>query len=194
MSAREERASYDRNAGSGQFTHHFRKLFGEFRSRHLPMIEHYVIQNSGSVEDAEDIFQDALIIYFRRSRSKSFQLDCNPGTFLYAVARNLWRKRLRGRTRRTRRERSLEISSFEEPVSIYEELAPGRMLLRTAFRKLPCPCRRILNYFYFHQKKYEDIARIMGISTVQVAKNQKHRCMQRLRKTLIILHKAVEDK
>ena len=167
--------------GNGMAFPQYRSL----RDRYLPIIRNHVLSNSGSTEDAEDIFQDASIIFLRRMRNPKFQLQCSPGTFLFSIARNLWHKRLRRKLRRQRYIQQEQHTALQEPEFTYEELALEKQQLQAAFRKLSCPCRRLLNFFYFHKMRYDEISEVMGISTPQVAKNQKLRCMQRLRKLLI---------
>src|SRR5690606_6630340 len=58
-------------------------------------IQHLVISNSGTVEDAKDIFQESLMAIFDRIHERKFVLTCQFGTFLYAISRNLWLRQLR---------------------------------------------------------------------------------------------------
>ena len=157
------------------------RTYPVLRSKYLPMITRYVMNNNGRKEDAEDLLQDALIVFIRKTRQKDFQLKCSEGTFDFAIAKNLWKKRLCNSKKEDVLFQGLEHKLAEEPEVLYEAGKVNEEVLRQAFRKLSCPCRRILNYFYFHEKKYEDIIRLMNISTVQVAKNQKLRCIQKLR-------------
>lgn len=150
---------------------------------YLPIISNFIIQNSGTHQDAEDLFQDALIIYMRRSRNNRLVLHCQPGTFIYSIVKNLWKKRLR----RKRYELHYAVNyrehfEVDEPVALYAEHDWSKECLKKAFLRLPCPCRRILNYFYFHEMKYEKIIEVLNISTIQVAKNRKMRCLQQLKK------------
>lgn len=161
-----------------------KRAYPLMKQRYFPIIRSHILRNSGTREDAEDIFHDSILIFYRRTEREGFQLECSPGTFLYSIARNLWRKRLRRKILREKVIEQIQTQMMEEPLAKYEDLGPYQTRLRAAFRKLPCPCRRLLNYFYFHKKKYEEIAVIMGISTAQVAKNQKLRCMQRLRRSM----------
>jgi RNA polymerase sigma factor (sigma-70 family) len=150
---------------------------------YLPIISNFIIQNSGTHQDAEDLFQDALIIYMRRYRNNQLELHCQPGTFIYSIVKNLWKKRLRRKRYELHYAANYrEKCEVDEPVTQYRELDWTKDCLKKAFLRLPCPCRRILNYFYFHEMRYEQIIEVLNISTIQVAKNRKMRCLQQLKK------------
>lgn len=151
------------------------------RSTYLPVIVNYVCRNNGSREDAEDIFQDAVIIYLRKVERGNTELRCQPATYLFSIARNLWKKKLRRKSIHSSAIENINIPVIEEPAYEYIGHAPLTQRLKKAFARLPCPCRRLLNYFYFHKKRYNEIIEILGISSVQVAKNQKLRCMKKLK-------------
>ena len=59
-------------------------------------VKQLVIHNAGSDSDAEDIFQDALIIIFKKIKEESdFKLTAAFNTYIYSIARLLWLKHLR---------------------------------------------------------------------------------------------------
>ena len=61
----------------------------------FPSIMRMVETNSGSKEDAQDIFQEALVVVYRKLKVGSLELECSLKTYLYAVCRNLWMEKLR---------------------------------------------------------------------------------------------------
>ena len=63
--------------------------------RHFPGIVKMVTSNSGSEEDAQDLFQDAVMVIFEKARSNKLSLTSSLYTYLYAICRNLWLKKLR---------------------------------------------------------------------------------------------------
>jgi RNA polymerase sigma factor (sigma-70 family) len=56
----------------------------------FPMIEKMVLNSGGISEQAEDIFQDAMIVAYRKIISGKFELRCKFSTYLYAVSKRLW--------------------------------------------------------------------------------------------------------
>ena len=66
---------------------------------HWPMVSHFVLQNSGSEDDAQDIYQEGVMVFYEKVRDGSLELSCQIKTYLYAVCRRLWLKRLTGKSR-----------------------------------------------------------------------------------------------
>ena len=168
-------------------------LYPTLRSRYLPIIANYVLKNNGTEEDAKDLFHDAMIVFMRKCERQNLELRCSPQTFLFSIAKNLWMKRLRSKKRHFIAIEKHQFNQVAEPELSYSaQLKESNEQLLKAFKRLSCPCRRILNFFYFHHKRYEEIVPVMKISNSQVAKNFKMRCMQKLRKQLLII--IAEDK
>ena len=46
--------------------------------------------------------------------------------------------------------------------------------------KMPFPCNRLLNLFYFQKKRGEEIAQIMNYSGPDSVKTQKSKCMRKI--------------
>ena len=58
-------------------------------------VKKYVIENNGTKDDALDIFQEALVIFCQKVNDRNFTLTSKPETFLYGIAKNLWRNESR---------------------------------------------------------------------------------------------------
>ncbi|MDL2228029.1 hypothetical protein LJC25_00385 [Bacteroidales bacterium OttesenSCG-928-K03] len=64
----------------------------------FPSVEKYVLANSGTTQDAQDVFQDALIIFLKKLES-NVVFSCKTSTYLFAVAKNLWLQKLANKRR-----------------------------------------------------------------------------------------------
>ena len=51
--------------------------------------------------------------------------------------------------------------------------------------KMGNPCKTLLELYYYHKCRMIEIAERLGYNTADVAKNQKAKCMKRLRKLLV---------
>ena len=59
-------------------------------------VKQLVLNNAGSDNDAEDIFQEALIIVFKKLKEdQKFELTSAFTTYIYSISRLLWLKHLR---------------------------------------------------------------------------------------------------
>lgn len=135
----------------------------------FPLINQHVSKNSGSKEDAEDLFQDALVILYKKVKDPEFKLSSSLSTFLFGIAKNLWYQELK------RRNKVLEPEIFEEDFSesdLYKQA-------EEAFKLLGDKCREILILFYYAGKSMSEIAKIMSFSNERVAKTQKYRCIEK---------------
>src|SRR5688572_26893886 len=69
-------------------------VLSELYRTHYPMILNLVCSNSGTEQEAKDVYQESVIAFYERIRQPDFILTCKIGTYLYAVCRRLWLKRL----------------------------------------------------------------------------------------------------
>lgn len=149
---------------------------------HFPKVRKLVRDNSGSSDDAKDVFQDALIIFHRKARSSDFTLTSAISTYLFSVCRNLWREELR------RRNKSLSKWDVEdvpeEPVELAAMLArEGEYsTAEQALRTLGDKCLEVLKRFYIAKESLIDIARSLGFAGEGAAKTRKYKCLEEARK------------
>ena len=63
--------------------------------KYFPSIANYIEQNSGNDQDAEDIFQESIIILLGKVRQSDFNLTSSLKTYLFSIAKNLWLKKIK---------------------------------------------------------------------------------------------------
>lgn len=151
---------------------------------HYPMVRFLVIQNSGSTEEADDVFQDGLMVLLNKVRNGEFQLTASLKTFIYAVCRNIWLKRLKekGKTKLIDFEQPIELPTEEEqPVEDNDVIVQQ---LRVCLEAIGDSCRKILERFYYFRMSMEEIAAELGYTNADNVKNQKYKCILRLRKLM----------
>ena len=61
----------------------------------LPGIIRYIKMNKGSEEDAKDIFQDAVVVLYKKLKDMDIILTTSLQSYLLAISRNLWLTTLR---------------------------------------------------------------------------------------------------
>lgn len=155
-----------------------------------------VTKNSGTYDDARDIFQEAMVILFEKARSGSFRLSSQLGTYLYAVCRKLWLKRLQLQGRYYV---SSDYEIDEHNLSVNEDTEDAKekdatyTMMETALEKLGEPCKSLLESFYIHKKGMNELVEMFGYTNADNAKNQKYKCLMRLKKLFFALYnKGVE--
>ncbi len=163
-------------------------------SRHFGMVQSLIINNSGSSEDARDVFQEAMIVLYERSRSPEFELSCQLKTYLYSICRRLWLKRLNQAQRYVPDMNGLEdLVPVEEEVAEHEKRNNEFQLMENALSSLGEPCKSLLEAFYLRKKNMSEIAGSFGYTNPENAKNQKYKCLMRLRKLFFSEYKNNGD-
>lgn len=153
----------------------------------FPMILFLVTKNNGSEEDAEDVFQDSLIIVFKKINANEFDLNCSFRTYLYSVSRNLWLQKLTKRRQYTVEFNDIEnfvtFPDYASKESNLEELEKLR-LYQQHFLTLSDDCQKVLMLF-MKKVALKDIAVQMGFKTEKYAKTRKYLCKEELKKRIV---------
>jgi RNA polymerase sigma factor (sigma-70 family) len=150
---------------------------------HYSMIQTLIINNSGTSDDARDIFQEAIIVLYEKAKSGSFELHAQLKTYLYAVSRRLWLKKLAQRQRYSGDlANAPETIATEDDVEIYEHRTEDFELMERALINLGEPCKELLESYYLQKKNMSAIAKEFGYTNADNAKNQKYKCLMRLKK------------
>ena len=69
------------------------KVIAEIYSQYFPSVRHFIYRNNGSIDDARDIFNDAIVVVLMKAREGTLELKCSLKTYVYAICRNLWLKK-----------------------------------------------------------------------------------------------------
>ena len=73
-------------------------IIKEFYQRNWIMIRNYIIKNGGTEQEAEDIFQDALVCLYRKGITNALTMHiASIHTYFYAICKNMWLSHLRNR-------------------------------------------------------------------------------------------------
>jgi RNA polymerase sigma factor (sigma-70 family) len=149
---------------------------------------HWITGAGGDDADAADIFQEAMVVLFEKARSEDFRLSCRIGTYLFAICKHLWYKKLEHRKR-------MPVSmpdsagspegfdpAYEDDIKVHEEREEHYTQLDAALETLGEPCRSLLRAFYHQDKSMLEIAADFGYTNPDNAKTQKYKCLMRLKK------------
>jgi RNA polymerase sigma factor (sigma-70 family) len=143
----------------------------EIYAKYLPRITRFIQLNGGSAEDAKDIFQEAIVRIYRKSKSPDFLITSQFYTFLYGVCRNLWGNQLQ---KKFRTEVSLTDNHAYEQIPD-TDVGAGRseedQLFWDAFALLGRDCQQLLQLF-FVKVKMEEIVKRLGLSSTGYAKKK----------------------
>jgi RNA polymerase sigma factor (sigma-70 family) len=150
---------------------------------YFPMVLQLIINNSGTPDDAKDIYQEAIIVLYNKVKGGEFELSSKLKTFIYSVCRRLWLKRLHQIHRY-----GGDIRDFQEhlPVEDDVDLQSDRDIqfgkMQTSLGLLGEPCKTIIEDFYINNRSMQEICEKFGYTNADNAKTQKYKCLQRLKK------------
>jgi RNA polymerase sigma factor (sigma-70 family) len=158
--------------------------------QHYSAIQTFILNNSGSVEDARDIFQEAIIVLYEKSKSDTFSLTCQLRTYVYSICRRLWLKRLQQLSRYSAPADHLEeVVPVEEDLEEHEKRNADFVLMEQAMSKIGEPCKSLLDAYYLQKKTMQDISAEFGYTNADNAKTQKYKCLVRLKKLFFAQYK-----
>lgn len=157
-------------------------------NQHYPIVTKWIQNNGGAEHDAADVYQEAMVVLYEKSQDESFRLSCKIGTYLFAVSKHLWYKKI------SKQQRAPGLLpedagfndnrdwAYEDDISAHKERELYYSQLNTALEQLGEPCRSLLKAFYHEDKSMQDIAASFGYTNPENAKTQKYKCLGRLRK------------
>ena len=151
-----------------------------YKNNHT-MIRSYVLKNQGRNEDAEDLLQDALIVLWQKVQQGNFVLSSKLSTYIMAVCKNLWLKRL-GKQKRLEGEDKI-LPHLHITADNFSENSDFKHLQK-AMDEIGETCKKLLMMFYFDGNDMEQIARKMQFANADTAKAKKYQCFKKL-ETLI---------
>ncbi len=168
------------------------KLNSDYIIKHVyqeffPTIKYLIKKNTGNEEDAEDIFQESLIVVLKNVQKEDFYLSCSFLTYLYSISRNLWMQRLKAKKKDKLNMDILDVF-FDFPDVNSVELAEAEQLryriYREHFNAMEKDCQRIL-LLSMQKFSSKDIADTMGYGSENYAKTKKYNCKERLKRSIM---------
>jgi RNA polymerase sigma factor (sigma-70 family) len=147
------------------------------------MVQSFILQNNGTYDDARDIFQEAVIAMYEKAQRESFVLTCQIKTYLYSICRRLWLKRLQQMGRFSSQVDALEGTvAVEEDLDMHEKRNAEFAIMDRALGSLGEPCKSLLEGYYLKKMGMQELAAEFGYTNADNAKNQKYKCLMRLKK------------
>jgi len=147
-------------------------------------VKYFIISNSGNEDDAKDIFQEALVVIYRKLDENQLNISCTFKTYLYSVCRLLWLKQLE--KRKIKNELSIDKENFIELADDTKEISEQNekyRLYQKYFKRLGEDCRKVLE-MSLEKIPLKQIAEIMGYKSEKYAKKRKYQCKERLIKEI----------
>lgn len=146
---------------------------------HFPTVRSYVLQNSGTTTDAQDVFQEAMTVLWLKVRERHLAANSDPGGFLFRVCKNKWLDTVRSAAHKHMKVVHDDRHNNVE-ADVPDDTEERLIRLRGVYDKLDDKCRTVLDRFYFERKDLATIATELGVEEESI-RTMKYRCMMKLR-------------
>jgi RNA polymerase sigma factor (sigma-70 family) len=132
-----------------------------------------------TTDEAKDSYQNAIIILYENIvGGKLTELNSTLKTYLFAIGKNKLRELKREETKKESLEVVPQLVDEEETALSSHEIA----LAVDCLKQLGEPCQSLLQEFFYHKSTMVQIMEKFGYKNEDTAKNQKYKCLVRLRK------------
>ena len=155
-------------------------VYEEYREEFLRWV---VREFNCSLDDGKDIYQLTILIFYDNIRKGKLEhLVSSVKTYLFGIGKNIVKENQRKERRYIplSKEKWLKENLIDEPTSKIDDAVFERA--KNALSKLGQPCQRLIELFYYEKKSIPEITLAMSYKNPETAKNQKCKCMARLRK------------
>ena len=156
-------------------------VYEEYRTEFLQWV---MREYQCSADDSKDIYQVTILIFQDNVKSGRLEhLVSSIKTYLFGIGKNLVKENMRKAKRHTPISQEKWLKDYlidDTEASPVEEAVFNTA--RNALEKLGQPCQKLIELFYYEKKSMEDISSILNYKNAETAKNQKCKCMARLRK------------
>ncbi|MDX2172674.1 MAG: sigma-70 family RNA polymerase sigma factor [Bacteroidota bacterium] len=143
-----------------------------------------IVSNNGSPDEAQDVYQETIIVVFENVRKPEFELNCQLQTYIYSIAKRLWLKQLKknGKTFLFKEDEENELADISGDLNDHFKKEDDILKMNKSMSLLGEPCNTIINDFYVLKLSMDEIAEKFGYTNSDNAKTQKYKCLQRLKK------------
>ena len=141
--------------------------------KYYRMMTKMVMSNNGTEDEAKDVYQEALLVFWQKAVKGELVLTSKISTYLYSICLNQWRKEL---------DRKSKLSSDEVDGKLYQQHDSKERLkiVLQCIEELGEVCRNVLMYYYFDGMNMQEIAKKLNFSSADTAKTKKYKCKKKL--------------
>lgn len=160
---------------------HDSKVLKAIYANYASRIQYHIQQKGGTIDDAKDVFHDALMVIYQKAKSPDFELTSQFYTYLYSVCHFIW-----DRKRKKKANNTVTIPE-DSGLTIEEDLEENilqrerHLIFKQNFQKLGQFCQQILQLF-FAKKNMTEIAKVLDLKNEHTARTRKYRCQKELEK------------
>ena len=145
----------------------------KFYSKNFHIVRNFITRNNGDESDAEDTFQEAMIILYQRLKHQNVNFNISMNSYFIGICKNLWRNKLKQNKKIVYLDSDTSIEKHENDPE-YLEIADVKKIYEQHFYNLSPKCQDLFK-LYFSGLKAADIAKVKNKSP-EIIRKQKYDC------------------
>lgn len=150
---------------------------------YFPSVKNFIVKNSGSSADADDVFQDTLLVLLKKIQAPDFVLTASLKTYVFAISTNLWLKKLRDTKKTVAIDDATYVQFLMDYETVEKELHQSNSnKLVNAFLSISQKCKLLLQAIFYEAKPIGTITKEFGYTNRHNAQNQKYKCLEQARR------------
>ena len=140
----------------------------------FPAVGKFVSSRGGTFQDAKDIFQDALVIFYEKTQEGNLSVEVSDEAYVLGIAKHLWVRKFN----HDKSTVSLD-EAFALPDNYFPTVESGKLVsfLARAGRR----CMELLQAFYYEKRSADQIRDTFGYGSAHSATVQKFKCLEKIR-------------
>jgi len=145
----------------------------------FPKVKSFILKNKGTSEDAQDIFQKALLQIAVRYKKEKFEIKSTFEGYLFTVCKNLWRRELNKSKKKVTNSEVVELVGESDDMALAVLEQKRWELFKESMALISDNCKQILKLF-FAKVSYKDIVEKMQYNSETVARQRVFKCKNKL--------------
>jgi DNA-directed RNA polymerase specialized sigma24 family protein len=152
------------------------KLFSSIYENAFPAVARFIKSRNGSLQDAKDVFHDALVIFYEKLNN-DFELNVSNEAYVIGISKHVWIRKFNRGVMNIPMDRVESLITI--PDDYYEEVQSAKLMNFIA--KAGKKCMEMLTAFYYHKFTMDAIVKVNGFGSVRSATVQKYKCLEKIR-------------
>jgi RNA polymerase sigma factor (sigma-70 family) len=143
-------------------------------------VKSFIMKNSGQQQDAEDIFQKALMQLAVRYKKERFVIKSSFDAYLFTVCKNLWRRELNKSKTRVTNYKLVELKDDNQEIALAVLEQKRWELFTESLELISENCKQILKLF-FAKISYAEIMNRFNYNSETVVRQRVFKCKNSLK-------------
>ena len=162
-----------------------KKLVKFLYTNSYKQIKKFILSYGGSEADAQDVFQEIVMVLYLKSKEKGFRLSSSLNTYLFGIGKNIWFRKYKREQIYSKNE---DLKHYADDDDLIEKIneAEIRNLIIQYLNTLKEECKKMMRLI-LEGKSLEEVQIEMNYNSIQYTKNRKLHC-----KTLL-MEKIMSD-